>query len=101
MYTRTMGAGLPPNQHSRGRIFGDAFILKMASGKDEEGDLYYEDIPPQIQDFKHSSLRNQCLETLRSLRPTDYQTMVGERGNGPPGVLSPGTGLPGMCRPNL
>ena len=93
LYTRTMGRGLRPNHWAKCRIFGDAFILKMASGKDEEGDWHYEDIPPQIMEC---SLINQCLETLRSLRPTDYQTMVGERGNGPAGMLSPGTGLPGM-----
>lgn len=101
MYTPTLGTGLPPNQHAKGRIYGDAFIMKMASKKNEDGDWHYENISQDVTDIRHCSLRNQCLETLRSLRPIDYQAMVGERGNGPPGVLSPGTGLPGMCRPKL
>lgn len=106
MYTRVLGSGLRPNQEAKGRVFGDVFLLKMASGKNEEGDWYYEDIPPVVTEAGITSLRNHCLETLRSLRPTNYKMLVGERGNGPPGVLSPGTGLPGMvarivCRPIL
>ena len=93
MYTRDVGKGLLPNMWSWNRIHGDAFVLKMASGTNEEGDLYYEDIPPEIL---RCSLGNQVLETLRNLRPDSYSSMVGERGNGPPGVISSGTGLKGM-----
>lgn len=93
MYTRVVGRGLRPNHFAKHRIFGDAFVLKMASEKDEKGDWYYEDIQPEIL---HCSLGNQCLEALRCLPPITYDTMVGERGNGPPGVISPGTGLRGM-----
>lgn len=92
MYTHAVGRGLPPNEWAIGRIFGDAFVLKMASGKNDEGDWYYENMP---QEILHSSLGNQCLETLRSVRPITWKIMVGERGDGLPGVVSAGTGLRG------
>lgn len=90
MYTHAVGMGLRPNIWARERIYGDAFVLKMASGKDKEGDWYYEDMP---QEILHCSLGNQCLETLRSVRPRTWKILVGERGDGLPGVISPGTGL--------
>ena len=93
MYTRVVGRGLRPNYFAKNRVFGDAFVLKMAGEKDGEGDWWYEDIPPEIL---HCSLGNQCLEALKCVRPVSYDTMVGERGNGPPGVISAGTGLRGM-----
>lgn len=93
MYTRSGRNDLLPNLWARHRILGDAFVLKMASGTNEEGDWYYEDIPPEIL---HCSLGNQCLETLRSVRPNTYRSMVGERGNGPLGLISPETELRGM-----
>lgn len=93
MYTQTLGMGLHPNKWARDRVFGDAFVLKMASGKNDEGDWYYENMPQKIL---RCSLGNQCLETLRSVRPIAWKFMVGERGGGPPGVISPGTGLRGM-----
>ncbi len=96
MYTLAVGQSYLPNEYARHRIFGDAFVLKMASEKNEEGDWYYEDVP---QEILHCSLGNQCLEALRCLRPINYKTMVGERGNGPPGVISSGTGLKGMIAP--
>ena len=102
MYSLAVGQGYVPNKWARHRIYGDAFVLKMASEKNEKGDWYYEDVR---QDILHCSLGNQCLEALRCLRPITYKTMVGERGNGPPGVISPGTGLKGMialiCRLTL
>ena len=93
MYTHAAGSGLPPNVWAKERISGDAFVLKMASGKNKDGDWYYEDMPDEIL---HCSLWNQCLETLRSVRPITWKILVGERGDGPPGVISPGTGLRGM-----
>lgn len=101
MYTLVEGESLLPNKWARKRVFGDAFVLKMASKKNGDGDWYYEDMPQEIM---HCSLGNQCLETLRSLRPVTWKTMVGQRGDGPPGVISPGMGLrgmygrPGLCR---
>lgn len=91
MYTLAL-KGLSPNKWARYRVYGDAFVLKMASGKNEEGDWYYEDVPEEIL---RCSLGNQCLETLRSVRPVDWEMMVGERGNGPFGWISAGTGLKG------
>ena len=93
MYTHVVGKGLRPNNWARDRVSGDVFVLKMASGKNKEGDWYYENMP---QEILHCSLGNQCLETLRSIRPTTWEIMVGERGNGPPGCISSGTGLKGM-----
>lgn len=92
MYTHAAGRDLRPNVWARERICGDAFVLKMASGKNKDGDWYYEDMPDEIL---HCSLGNQCLETLRSVRPITWKILVGERGDGPPGVISPGTGLKG------
>lgn len=96
MYTLAVGKGLRLNTHSRLRIFGDAFVLKMASGNNEEGDWYYENVLPEIL---HCSLKNQCLETLRCLRPTRWHNMVGERANGMPGLSKWGTGLKDMFTP--
>ncbi|CAD6589192.1 MAG: hypothetical protein ASARMPRED_003959 [Alectoria sarmentosa] len=93
MYTHVVGKGLRPNNWASNRISGDVFVLKMASGKNKEGDWYYENMP---QEILHCSLGNQCLETLRSIRPTTWEIMVGERGNGRPGFISSGTGLKGM-----
>ena len=72
MYTLAIGKGLRPNKYINYRIFGDAFVLKMASGKNEAGDLYYEDVPPKILDC---SLGEHCLETLRRLRPNAWDAM--------------------------
>ena len=93
MYTHFVGKDLLPNRWAKKRVWGDAFVLKMASEKNDEGDWYYEDIP---QEILHCSLGNQCLETLRSMRPTTWKNMVGLRGDGPPGVISPGMGLSGI-----
>lgn len=92
MFTHFVGKGLRPNKWARSRVWGDAFVLRMAGGKDGEGDWYYEDMPEEIL---HCSLGNQCLEALRSVKPINWKTLVGERGNGPPGVISFGTGLRG------
>lgn len=92
LFTHLVGQGLRPNRYSKFRVWGDAFVLKMASGKNEAGDWYYEDMP---EEMLHCSLGNQCLETLTNVKPVTWKTMVGERGNGPPGVISYGTGLRG------
>ena len=93
MYTLAVGQGYLPNRWSRHGIFGDAFVLKMAGEKNDKGDYYYEDVP---QDILHCSLGNQCLEALKCLPPITYTAVVGERGDQPPGMISPGTGLKGM-----
>ena len=66
MYTYAAARDLRLNQRADCRLSGDAFVLKMASGKDEDGDWYYEDVP---QEILHCSLKDQCMETLKSLRP--------------------------------
>ena len=92
MYTFALVSNLRPNGWANLSVLGDAFVLKMASGKNEAGDWYYEDAQPEILDC---SLIEQCLETLRSVRPFTFETMVGERGKQPPGKISPGAGLRG------
>ena len=42
---------------------------------------------------RHCSLNNHSLETLKSLRPVNWNNVVGERGNGPPRMMSLGTGF--------
>ena len=94
MYTFALVRDLRPNVWSNMSVLGDAFVLKMASGKNEAGDWYYEDAQPEILDC---SLKEQCLEALRSVRPVTFETMVGERGKQPPGKISHGTGLSGRA----
>ena len=65
MYTYAAARDLRLNQRADFRLSGDAFVLKMASGKDEDGDWYYEDVP---QEILHCSLKDQCIKTLKSLR---------------------------------
>ena len=89
MYTLALTPGLRANYWSNFRILGDAFVLKMASEKNEDGDWYYEDVP---QEILSCSLGPQCMETLRSIRTYNLYTMVGERGDQPPGKISFGTG---------
>ena len=93
MYTFALVRDLRPNGWANLSVLGDAFVLKMASGKNEAGDWYYEDAQPEIL---NCSLKEQCLETLRSVRPFTFETMVGERGKQPPGKISSGAGLGGM-----
>ena len=94
MYTFALERNLRPNAWANLSVLGDAFVLKMASGKNEAGDWYYEDAQPEILTC---SLIEQCLETLRSVRPFTFETMVGERGKQPPGKISPGAGLRGRA----
>ena len=94
LYTCYEPLNVRPNEYARLGVFGDAFVLKMASKRNKEGDWYYEDIPKEIL---HCSFGNQVLEMLKSERPDTWKKMVGLRGDGLPGVISPGTGLPGMA----
>lgn len=76
MYTAAIGKGLLPNKHVDYRMFGDAFVLKMASGKNAEGDLYYEDVPPRILSC---SLREHCLVALRDLPSNAWDMRGGDK----------------------
>ena len=76
MHTLAIGKGLLPNKHTDYRIFGDAFVLKMARGKNAEGDLYYEDVLPKILS---SSLGEHSLVALRYMPTNSWDTMGGDQ----------------------
>ena len=84
MHTLAIGQGLLPNKHTNYRVFGDVFVLKMARGKNAEGDLYYEDVLPKILSC---SLGEHSLMALRYMQPNswDMRAVIRARRRGPNG----------------
>ena len=76
MHTLAIGKGLLPNKHTNYRVFGDAFVLKMAHRKNAEGDLYYEDVLPKILSC---SLGEHSLMALRYMQPNSWDRRGGDR----------------------